>query len=73
MTVVMSRKMKARGVISWAVLGMMFLLPPTPTSAQSTDQNITFARDILPILQENSLRLLARNSSRTTTEAELEV
>jgi hypothetical protein len=53
MTVVMSRKMKARGVISWAVLGMMFLLPPTPTSAQSTDQNITFARDILPILQEN--------------------
>ncbi|MDA1371732.1 MAG: hypothetical protein O2971_13360 [Proteobacteria bacterium] len=53
MTAVTSRKMKARGGISWAVLGMMFLLPPTLTSAQSADQDITFARDIFPILQEN--------------------
>ena len=53
MTAVTSPKMKARGVISWAVLGMVFLLPPTLTSAQSADQDITFARDILPILQEN--------------------
>jgi hypothetical protein len=48
-----SRKMKAREIISSAVLGMVILLPPTLASAQTLDQDITFSRDIMPILQDN--------------------
>ena len=48
-----SQKMKARGIISSAVLGMVILLLPTLASAQSLDQDITFSRDIMPILQDN--------------------
>ena len=53
MTATTSRKMKAREVISSAALGMLILLLPTLTSAQSMDQDITFSRDIMPILQDN--------------------
>jgi len=53
MTATISRKMNARGVISSAVLGVVILLSPTLTSAQSANQDITFSRDIMPILQEN--------------------
>ena len=48
-----SRKMKVLGIISSAVLGIVISLSPTLASAQRVDQDITFSRDIMPILQDN--------------------
>ena len=47
------RNLHARGVISTAGLGVTMFLVSTLASAQSTDQDVTFSRDIMPILQEN--------------------
>jgi len=47
------RNLHARGAISTAVLGMATFLASLSAFAQSSDQQITFSRDIMPILQEN--------------------
>lgn len=47
------RKPYTGTAVSSAVLGMATLLFATLTSAQSADREITFSRDIMPILQEN--------------------
>lgn len=52
MTAFTSCKFKALGVVSGAVLSLVLSLLPSLASAQSTNQDVTFYRDILPILQE---------------------
>ena len=47
------RRIHAHGVISLAVLGMACALSSGLASAQSADQEVTFNRDIMPILQES--------------------
>ncbi|MDA0896394.1 MAG: cytochrome c [Proteobacteria bacterium] len=53
MDAVNHRHFLAHRAVSSALLGMAIALVSTLTSAQSADQNITFTRDIMPILQEN--------------------
>ena len=53
MEAVNHRHFLAHRAVSSALLGMAIALVSTLTSAQSADQNITFTRDIMPILQEN--------------------
>lgn len=53
MKAVTNRIMQGQRVISRAALVIVVALSSTLASAQSTDQEITFTRDILPILQEN--------------------
>ena len=44
---------RARVAVSSTALGIAIMLVSALASAQSADQNITFTRDIMPILQEN--------------------
>jgi len=47
------RKSQAWGALSATVIGALTLLASMSVSAQNSSQEITFSRDIMPILQEN--------------------